>query len=90
MLLRLSRGLLEIAGIRYPTSSKPSVDAGRRTGNKGARNPLAALKNYLGTVTGIPIMGQIAAMARATTTIRITLAMLPYIKNSPGVNCFES
>ena len=41
-------------------------------------------------VIGIPINGHKTSTANATTIIRIILAGIPYKKNSPGVNIFES
>ena len=52
--------------------------------------PWTFLSPYLATVTGIPIIGQRIAAAKATTSIRTTLAGIPAKRNSPGVNCFES
>lgn len=44
----------------------------------------------LGARMGMPKMGQITKVAKAMTAIRMMLAGIPYIKNSPLVNCFES
>ena len=37
----------------------------------------------------MPMSGQMIATASHTATIRMTLAMMPYLKNSPVVNCLE-
>lgn len=42
------------------------------------------------TRMGMPIRGQIIAAASATMAMSRTLAGMPYPKNSPEVNCFES
>jgi hypothetical protein len=38
----------------------------------------------------MPIRGQMTATARATTAMRMMLAGIPYKKNSPVENCFDS
>ena len=48
------------------------------------------LAHGVGKLIGIPRIGQITATHRATHAIRIILAGMPYRKNSPVVNCFES
>ena len=48
------------------------------------------LPAYLGTRTGIPINGQTTKHIRAKTAIRMILGGIPYMRNSPLVNCLES
>jgi hypothetical protein len=44
---------------------------------------------YIGTLVAMPINGQITVTASQVTAISRILAGIPYITNSPVVNCLE-